>query len=152
MKWVATTEILVVPKIIFSQCRGSSIRQNPLCFWKQNITKYPLINSVLIVFLIPAPTSTPTARKFKGGKLIKKDRTALHPENLEAPVFIRYSLRAIGYSLDLLPTPPGFVLPNAMCTKKLEQGGETVVTLRTSSIRSTKMCVYYQWKEIVTKC
>ena len=37
------------------------------------------------------------------------------------------TLRAIGYSLDLLPTPPVLALPNAMCCEEARAGSENSV-------------------------
>ena len=38
---------------------------------------------------------------------------------------MKYNLRAIGYSLNLPPTPPGFVLPNAMCYEEARAQNES---------------------------
>ena len=101
------------------------MRQNPLSFWKENATKFPLLSSLSRVFLSPPPTSNASEREFKIGKLIQKDRPSLRPDNLETLVFMKYNLRAIGYSLNLPPTPPGFVLPNAMCYEEARAQNES---------------------------
>ena len=74
------------------------MRQNPLSFWNENAA---------------------SVGEFKFGKLIQKDKPSNLPENLETLVLMKYNLRAIGYSLNLPPTPPGFVLPNAMCYEEV---------------------------------
>ena len=51
-------------------------------------------------------------------------RPSIRPENLEALVLMKYNLRGIGYSLDLPPTPPGFVVAGAMGSEAARAGNE----------------------------
>ena len=82
------------------------MRQNPLSFWKENAA---------------------SEREFKIWKIIQKDRPSLRPENLETLVIVKYNLRAIEYSLNLHPTTPGFVLPNAMCYVEVRAQSESSI-------------------------
>ena len=50
--------------------------------------------------------------------LIQNDRPSLIPENVETLVFMTCNFRAIGCSLDLSLTPPGFGFLTLSATKK----------------------------------
>ena len=88
------------------------IEEDPLVFWAAHNTELPVLSSLARTYLGPPPSSTASEREFKVGKAIQKDRVNLLPKNVETLLFLKYNLRAISYTTNLLPVPEGFIAPN----------------------------------------
>ena len=65
-------------------------------------------------FLAPPLSSAASEREFKVSKGIQgPKRTRLRPHNVEALLFLKHNLRAVGYRSDLPNAPAGFKCPNS---------------------------------------
>ena len=62
----------------------------PLCWWKTNAPRYPLVSIIARKFLCIPATSVPSERIFSAaGYVVSKLRASLSPENVDALLFLR---------------------------------------------------------------
>ena len=63
--------------------------EDPLLWWKQNASIFPLIKTVAKVYLSVVATSVPSERLFsKAGELISTKRNRLKPKNINMMLFL----------------------------------------------------------------
>ena len=69
---------------------------DPLCWWKVNGTKYPILSKLVRRFHSCPPGSAASERLFSTAKDVAgTKRLRLKPENLECLLFLKYNLRSL---------------------------------------------------------
>ena len=67
---------------------------NPLCWWKENLHKYPLLSRLARKYLCIPATSVPTERAFSSaGNIVNAKRSCLQPDSVEMLVFLAENLQ-----------------------------------------------------------
>ena len=82
---LALTELEQYFKLLYYRPRN----EDPLLWWKQNASIFPLIKTVAKVYLSVVATSVPSERLFsKAGELISTRRNRLKPKNINMMLFL----------------------------------------------------------------
>lgn len=69
---------------------------NPLEWWKNNESRFPLIAVIAKSFLCVPVTSTPSERVFsKAGLIVSKLRSNLKPKNVNALLFLNKNMKLL---------------------------------------------------------
>ena len=103
-----------------NQSRGSSIHhqireeklrsqsEDPLSFWKAENGRFPKIATLVGRYLCP-PWSSLQVREplaYQNTLSVTISALSVTPENMEMNIFLKYSLRTIGYDVESLIVPP----------------------------------------------
>ena len=89
------------------------INSDPLMFWKDHSDTFPKLAKLACRYLGPPASSCASEREFKVSKQLVDRRLRLRPKNVEKLLFLKYNLRAIGFSRKLPEVPEDFRLPNS---------------------------------------
>ena len=85
---------------------------DPLCWWKVNGTKYPILSKLVRRFHSCPPGSAASERLFSTAKDVAgTKRLRLKPENLECLLFLKYNLRSLNG--EKRAPPEDFEAPNS---------------------------------------
>lgn len=106
--------------------------KDPLKWWESHQHKFPLPNDHARRDLYIPGSSATSEKMFKQTKRIDKQRPSILPKNMEMLLFIKYNLRAIGYTINLHQPPPDWNPPtrtrfNLSCTKTLLRTGRCLI-------------------------
>lgn len=67
---------------------------NPLCWWKENSHRYPILSRLARKYLCILATSVPTERAFSSaGNTVSAKRSCLQPDSVEMLVFLAENLQ-----------------------------------------------------------
>lgn len=90
------------------------VTSDPLSYWRVKQVEYPHLAAIARRYLCPPPGSAASERLFSQGKnVLGTTRLSLLPGNMEANLFLKYNLRALGYQTKLPKIADGFAPPNA---------------------------------------
>jgi hypothetical protein len=101
------------------------INSDPLMFWKEHSDTFPKLTKLACRYLGPPASSCASEREFKVSKQLVDRRLRLRPKNVEKLLFLKYNLRAIGFTTKLPEVPEDFQLPNSN-VYELEEDDEGV--------------------------
>ena len=90
---------------LYFSARRIDMNADPLAYWKAHHNQFPTISKVAIEYLCPPSSSAASEREFSiSGLIMTPKRNRLLPKNLEQLLFLKYNIRATGYTN--LPSPP----------------------------------------------
>ena len=70
------------------------IQKNPLCWWKENAFRYPILSHLARKYLAIPATSVPSERAFSSaGNIVSVKRSCLQPESVNMLVFLAENLQ-----------------------------------------------------------
>lgn len=93
--------------------RVSNLQSDPLSYWKVKAVEFPNLGKMVRKYHSPPPGSAASERMFSTGKnVLGTKRLNLKPENMEANLFLKYNIRALGYKINLPSLPTDYVAPN----------------------------------------
>lgn len=93
--------------------RIADLTKDPLTYWRVKHNEFPHLGTLARRYLCPPPGSAASERLFSTGKnVLGTKRLSLKPDNMEANLFLKYNIRALGYKTDLPRVTDDFVAPN----------------------------------------
>jgi hypothetical protein len=67
-------------------------KEDPLVWWRQNVSRFPCLGIVARAYLGAPPTSVPSERLFSvAGGVLSERRSSLLPENASRLIFMKYN-------------------------------------------------------------
>lgn len=116
--------------------RVSDLNADPLLYWKVKAAEFPHLGSMVRQYLCPPPGSAASERMFSTGKnVLGTNRLRLKPVNMEANLFLKYNIRALGYKTVLPPLSKEYVAPNdgnlpeAVATEDVETEEDPAISI-----------------------
>lgn len=93
--------------------RVTDLKMDPIDYWKVKKINFPHLARLARRYLTTPPGSATSERVFKTGKnVLGSTRIRLKPRNMEALLFLKYNIRALGYRTDLPKVQADWVAPN----------------------------------------
>jgi len=94
--------------------KRAEIQTDPLEYWKLKQNEYPKLANLARVYLSVPAGSAASERMFSTGKnVLGTTRLSLTPSNMEANLFLKYNIRALGYKTNFSPVAEEWVSPNS---------------------------------------
>lgn len=96
--------------------RIADLTKDPLTYWRVKHNEFPHLRTLARRYHCPPPGSAASERLFSAGKnVLGTTRLSRKPDNMEANLFLKYNIRALGYKTDLARVTDDFV-----CTQRGE--------------------------------